>query len=198
MMLMMMMRPRPPPPMHPHNPFLRIQNTTTNTTNYSSYPAQNHHLQPPPLSPTLFPRLPMLSPHLLSPLPALTPGDNTWANPLDVIPPVSAPPPAINGDNGQARGGSMNPPLLHAPPAQAGAPPAYSQHIPPSPPFHWPPSLPCSPLLSPGFFPSSPAAGFGLPHRPSLPLPNGSTTNFNSPREFTFQGPIDYGIFKPS
>ena len=27
----------------------------------------------------------MLSPHLLSPLPALTPGDNTWANPLDSI-----------------------------------------------------------------------------------------------------------------
>ncbi|KAI5074913.1 hypothetical protein GOP47_0010874 [Adiantum capillus-veneris] len=29
--------------------------------------------------------LPMLSPHLLSPLPALTPGDSTWANPIEAL-----------------------------------------------------------------------------------------------------------------
>lgn len=54
--------------------------------------------------------LPMLSPHLLSPLPALTPGDNTWANPIDVI--SQSPKPMISS--------SSLPPLLPLPNLSTG------------------------------------------------------------------------------
>eukprot|EP00249_Psilotum_nudum_P014117 c24676_g2_i1 orf=721-1701(-) len=85
-----------PPPLRPAIPTSRtIQQTPENVSSLQSLPSGNNNQQQGN-SPTSLgmiqhqqsaqnvPSLPMLSPRLFGPLPVLTPGDNAWANPLEL------------------------------------------------------------------------------------------------------------------
>eukprot|EP00250_Pteridium_aquilinum_P026384 c32930_g1_i1 orf=1-999(-) len=171
-----------PPTLGPFSP--PIPYTQVSNPNHSPYSNPN-----PSHSPQYYQNTNSLalSPHLLSPLPALTPGDNTWANPLDVIPsprPVSnsasllspsLPSPSMNGSSQNGSNvfewPSSSAPTSHGHPllpSSSSGQALLPSHLPPSPgaPIPLPPFSPSASFYphshpSPhAAFPFSPTSGF--------------------------------------
>eukprot|EP00249_Psilotum_nudum_P014116 c24676_g1_i2 orf=343-1326(-) len=224
-----------PPPLRPAIPVSRtVQQTPEYVSSMQpSLHGHNHHQQGSiPTSLGTFrhqqaaqnmPSLPMLSPRLFGPLPALTPGDNAWANPLELAAGHSGsatnvlPPQSVTVE-GEGRGRSLDAAVapqspLFLPSAAAAGPPSLSPRLPWSTaiwsPRFLPSPLPLSPNflphlspslippISPGFFAAS---GFPSPRTSGFGFGNAYGGLFmngaqlvDSDHDFSFRGPNGVG-----